>query len=101
LVLLFVALETYFDRVYSTDWDAPLRVAVYPLNGDGSARTEGFIRQLAAGDLDPLEGFFEQEAGHHGLAMQRPIRFTLAPQLRTLPPALAPDSGRPGVMLWS
>ena len=32
LVLLFVALNTYFDRVYSTDWNIPLRVAAYPIN---------------------------------------------------------------------
>ena len=36
LILLFVALNTYFDRVYSTDWDIPLRVAAYPINADGS-----------------------------------------------------------------
>ena len=36
LILLFVALNTYFDRVYSTDWNIPLRVAVFPINADGS-----------------------------------------------------------------
>ena len=27
VILLFVALNTYFDRVYSTDWNIPLRIA--------------------------------------------------------------------------
>ncbi|NLG78102.1 MAG: hypothetical protein GX535_17840, partial [Xanthomonadaceae bacterium] len=46
LVLLFVALNTYFDRVYTTDWDTPLRVAIYPINGDGSPEAERFIGEL-------------------------------------------------------
>ena len=35
VILLFVALNTYFDRVYSTDWNIPLRIAAYPINADG------------------------------------------------------------------
>ena len=48
LILVFVALNTYFDRVYSTDWNIPLRVAAYPINADGSAVTERYIRQQSS-----------------------------------------------------
>ena len=48
VILLFVALNTYFDRVYSTDWNIPLRIAAYPINADGSAVTARFISQLPA-----------------------------------------------------
>ena len=47
LILLFVALNTYFDRVYSTDWDIPLRVAVYPINGDGTDESRTLHRANA------------------------------------------------------
>ena len=101
LILLFVALNTYFDRVYSTDWNIPLRVATYPISADGSDVTERYIRQQPAEALQRVEVFFEQEAKHYGLQMERPIRLTLAPQLSQPPPALDPHAGRLSVALWS
>lgn len=100
LILMFVGLNTWFDRVYSTDWDIPLRVAVYPING-GSDEAERFIRQLEADDFLALESFVEREAGHHGVDMERPVRFSLAPQLRELPPMIAPGAGTLSIVLWS
>ena len=94
LILLFVALNTYFDRVYSTDWNIPLRVAVYPINADGSAVTRALHPAAVAPTRFPrIETFFEQEAKQYGLQMERPIRLTLAPPLSQSPPALEPDAG--------
>jgi hypothetical protein len=101
LILLFVALNTYFDRVYSTDWDIPLRVTIYPINGDGSAEADQFIARLGTDRFQPLEKFFENEARHFGVAMERPIRFKAAPQLRELPPALDRGANVFGIMWWS
>jgi hypothetical protein len=101
LILAFVALNTYFDRVYSTDWDSPLRVAVFPSNADGSAVSERYIRQLSSDSFAEIETFFEQEATEYGLQMERPIRLTLAPPLAQLPPALAPDPGMLAAAWWS
>lgn len=101
LILLFVALNTYFDRVYSTDWDIPLRVTIYPINGDGSAAAEQFIAHLGPDRFQPLEKFFENEARHFGVAMERPIQFQSAPQLRELPPALDRQANVLGIMSWS
>jgi hypothetical protein len=101
LILLFVALNTYFDRVYSTDWNIPLRIAMYPINADGSDVTGRYIRQQPAEALQRVETFFEQEAKEYGLQMERPIRLTLAPELSQLPPALDPRAGRLSVALWS
>ncbi len=81
LILLFVALNTYFDRVYSTDWNIPLRVAAYPINADGRLATQQYIRQLPNDALQGIETFFEQEAKEYGLQMERPIRMTLLPTL--------------------
>jgi hypothetical protein len=101
LILLFVALNTYFDRVYSTDWNIPLRVTVYPINGDGSAQVDQFIGQLQTDRFEPLEKFFAQEAKHWGLALEQPIRFRSAPPLRELPSALDRGANVFSVMWWS
>lgn len=101
LILAFVALNTYFDRVYSTDWDNPLRVAVFPSNADSSAVSERYIRQLSADSFADIEAFFEQEAQEYGLQMERPIRLTLAPPLSQAPPALAPDPNALAAAWWS
>ena len=101
LILAFVALNTYFDRVYSTDWDIPLRVAVFPINADGSVVSERYIRQLSSDSFAEIETFFEQEAKEYGLQMERPVRLTLAPPLVQSPPVLAPDRNMLSTALWS
>jgi len=101
LILVFVALNTYFDRVYSTDWNIPLRIAAYPINADGRLATEQYIRQLPSDALRGIEMFFEEEAKEYGLQMERPIRVTLLPTLAKQPPPLEPRAGRLGVLLWS
>ncbi|MBL8266721.1 hypothetical protein [Steroidobacter sp.] len=101
LILLIVALNAYFDRVYSTDWNTPLRVAVYPINGDGSAEADQFIAGLQADRFENLEKFFDQEARHWGLTLERPVRFRAAPQLHSQPPALARNANMLGVVWWS
>ena len=101
LILLFVALNTYFDRVYSTQWNDALRVAAFPINADGSAITERYIHSLPATPFQPIEAFFAEEAKHYGLKLDQPVRITLAQPLRERPPVLAPDAGRLGVMIWS
>jgi hypothetical protein len=101
LILLFVALNTYFDRVYSTDWNIPLRIAAYPIDADGSEVSARYIRKLPAAAFQKIEPFFEQEAKEYGLQMERPVRLTLAPPLLQSPPALPPRAGRLSVLLWS
>jgi hypothetical protein len=101
LVLLFVALNTYFDRVYSTDWNIPLRVAAYPINADGRLATERYMRQVANDGLQGVEAFFDEEARQYGLQMERPIRITLLPTLARQPPPLEPRASGLGVLLWS
>jgi hypothetical protein len=101
LILLFVALNTYFDRVYSTDWNIPLRIAAFPINADGSTVTASYIGQQPADSFQRIETFFEQEAQHYGLQMERPIRLTLAPPLSEAPPELDPGGGAFSAILWS
>jgi hypothetical protein len=101
LVLLFVALNTYFDRLYSTDWDHSLRVAAYPINGDGSEQAERFIKQLGPDSFRAIEDFFGSEAREYGISLEQPIKLTLGPRIQALPPALAPDAGLLSTVWWS
>jgi hypothetical protein len=101
LVLLFVALNAYFDRVYSTDWDTPLRVSVFPINGDGSAVAERYIAALAGTDFVSLEAFFTEEAQRYGVSLDRPIRFEHGRQIRELPPLIEPGAGMLSTVAWS
>jgi hypothetical protein len=101
VILLFVALNTYFDRVYSTDWNIPLRVAAYPVNADGSAIAARYIQEQSSDAFERIEKFFEEEAHQYGLQMERPIRLKVAAPLSLTPPAIAPGAGRLSVALWS
>src|SRR5262245_36313894 len=101
LVLLFVGLNTYFDRVYSTDWDIPLRIGVYPINADASDAAARYIAELQPDSFAPLEGFFGAEAKTYGIAMDRPVRFFLGRPVAQRPPALDPTASWPSVVLWS
>jgi hypothetical protein len=101
LILLFVALNTYFDRVYATDWNIPLRVAVFPINADRSDIASAYIAGLRTDDFRQIEAFFAEEAGAYDLGLEHPIRVTLAPELREIPPSIAPGTHALGVAWWS
>lgn len=101
LVLIIVVFSTVSDRIYSTNWDNALRVVVLPINGDGSAVAEQFVQRLTTDELLPLERFFSEEAERYGVKLERPVRFTLGPPQRELPPMVAPGTNAVGVMAWS
>lgn len=101
LILLFVALNTYFDRVYSTDWDIPLRVTVFPINGDGSPVTERYIGSMAGMQFLSLEAFFSEEAQRFGVSLERPVRVTRGAQIRELPPIIEPGASVLTSIVWS
>ena len=101
LVLLFVGLNSYFDQLYSTDWDIPLRVGVFPINADASPVAANYITKLEQSDLLPLEDFFATEAKEYSVQLQRPVRFFLGPPVTELPPRLDPTAGMFNVILWS
>ena len=89
LILLLVATSVWLQRVYSTDWDAPLLVALYPINADGSERTAAYLDKLQGAQFQSIERFFDTERREYNVALERPVRFTLAPIVNEHPPALA------------
>jgi len=102
LLLLLVGLSALLDRYYSSRWDVPFVVALYPANGDGSRTAGQYVESLSAADFAPLEKFFSHEAHEYGLSLDEPIQLTLAAPLKQLPPL--PPSRNPGpltAMMWS
>lgn len=100
-ILLGVVVQQWFDRESSTAWDRPLWVGVYPLNGDGSAAADKYIRQLQPEAFESIEAFFANEAQRFKLKTDTPVHIELYPQGKRLPPVLAPDAGPLGTALWS
>jgi len=100
-VLAFVALGAWLDRRRSTDWDAPLRVTVYPIAAGAEAAVRSHVAALAREDFDDLAGFFASEAREHGLAIDEPVRVRVSHAATTRPPLPADGAGILGVAAWS
>jgi hypothetical protein len=100
-ILAFVALGSWLSRARVTDWDAPLWVDIYPINGDNSAQAQRHIDALSESDFEPVESFLKSQAGRYSVAVDPPADLKLAPQLQDLPPALAGNAGVWQSIVWS
>lgn len=101
IVLLLVAWGTYLTQLRTTDWDRPLTVALYPINGDGSSTSEQYIETLTLATFSGIETFFNEEADGYGLALQQPVDVVMGPVLSEKPPEPPKDRNILGVMWWS
>src|SRR5262245_61995427 len=101
LILLFVAVSQYTDRIRSNDWSLTLRVALIPIRADESNVTRAYVELLSPAALESLQQFFRDEARRYAITSELPIRFQLAPRIDDRPPALAPGAGPVGAFFWS
>jgi hypothetical protein len=100
-VLVFVALGAWLDRSRSRDWDAPLRVTVYPIAFDGDEDVRTYAAALSDESFDPVEQFMIEEAQRHGLALAEPVRIRVSHAATSLPPAAPDEPGVLSVAWWS
>lgn len=100
-VLLLAAGGTYLSQLRTTDWDRPLTVAVYPINGDGSAKSRQYISDLSLETFEDIGAFFSEEAEGYGLPLGTPVDLVLGPVLMEKPPEPPADRNVLGVMWWS
>jgi len=101
IVLLLVAWGTYLTQLRTTDWDRPLTVAIYPINGDGSAISQNYIDSLTLKKFNDIESFFSEEADSYGLSLAHPVDLVMGPVLAEKPPEPPQDRNILGVMWWS
>ncbi len=101
LLLFFVAADQWLRQQRSVDWDIPIWVALYPINGDGSEASRRYIAALTEAQFEPLQRFFEREAARHGLTLTTPFIFKLADEVESRPPQPPRNGSTLEVMLWS
>jgi hypothetical protein len=101
LILATVAQQAWLARSRAISWHDPLRVAIYPINGDGSAAAARYVASLTPTGLAAIERFFDEEARRHGKDIARPVEIAVAPPLAELPPQ--PRRGGTALenLLWS
>jgi hypothetical protein len=85
----------------ATSWSGTLRVAIYPIDGDGSDVTRRFIEGLSSESFRDIASFMTREAQRYGRAVVAPVSVALAPQVREHPPAPPAAGNVLGVMAWS
>jgi len=101
IILFIVAMSTWLSDLRSTDWDNPLWMVVYPINGDGSEQTTRYINYLKEKTFSPIEAFISEEAEYFNIKINTPLQVKLAPPVLELPP-MPPENGNIlKVMIWS
>lgn len=101
LVLGSVALDAWLTRWRTTDWDAPLRVTLYPIVADGSDTSRDYVAGLGAEDFADIGPFFARESRDRQLPINEPVRITLGRILEEHPPQPPADRGLLGTVWWS
>lgn len=100
-ILVFAAVGNYLAGARSTDWNDTLWVDVYPVNADGSERTQAYIDGLRKEDFTEIERFFAREAHRYGVSLDMPFRIELANQVAELPPAIPGSPSLLDTVFWS
>jgi hypothetical protein len=100
-ILAFIALGNFLAAARSTDWNETLWVDVYPINADGSARTQAYIDGLSTADFDRIEEYFAKEALRYSVTLDQPFRLELRPQIDNNMPQLAPIPSMLDTLIWS
>lgn len=101
-LLALAAIYTQDQRRNSTSWYQPLEVTIYPINGDGSTKTDQYIQQLSTKNFQDIDKFFIREAKRYHLIVDKPIISTLGSTIINHPPAPPADRNTiTNVMFWS
>jgi hypothetical protein len=100
-VLAFVVLGAWLDHARTTDWDAPLRVTVYPIAASDDEDTRNFVAALDATSFEETEDFFARQASRYGQTLAKPVKIRVSHAAPGLPPALAAGPGPIRVAAWS
>jgi len=101
LVLFFVGMNSWLTRLRTTDWDEPLWVVVYPVNGDGSSATGHYIASLTPATFQPTVDFLSSEAHRYNVGIAEPVTIKLAPEVSERPPLPPANASVLSIMFWS
>lgn len=100
-VLVAVAQGAWIARGRTTDWKEPLRVVIYPINGDHSAAGDAYTKGLRRDMFEPIATYLRQEARNYKLPLRDPVEIYLAPSVESTPPAPPQQANALEAVLWS
>ena len=101
LILFVVAFSQLLASWRSRDWNDPLLVGIWLVNGDGGATISAYLDSLESNAYEPVERFFAEQAEAYGLALDKPFRIWIAGDLESAPPAPPEQGGWFDVLTWS
>ena len=101
LILFYIGADTFLSNKRATDWKRSLRVVVYPINADGSEQADNYINQLDITDFDSINTLLESQSTKYNKQLDEPLRISLAPQLKSLPPKIPETRSGLSVLWWS
>lgn len=104
-LLLFCALIaiggiTLHQMVYSRSWHKPLDVVIYPINADSSLESHNYINTLSTDTFNEIDDWFAREAKRHQVPIHQPVKVSLGPRVKSVPPPLPVDQGILRTVLW-
>ena len=100
-VLVLTLGLTSLERFMVREWKAPLDVAVFPINGDGSEAAADYIRALQPADFADINAFLVRETHRYGLRQRVPMMLKLEPEMTDKPPPPPKDRNVLKTMWWS
>lgn len=100
-VLAFVALGAWLDRARSRDWDAPLRVTIYPLAVTDDDAVRKYVAGLDAEDYASVAQFMRGEAESYGVELRDPVHVRVSHAATRDMPVLRGRPGPLGAAWWS
>ena len=92
---------TLLERFMVREWRAPLDVAIYPINGDGSKVADDYIRALRPQDFADINAFLQRETARYGVPQKLAMTLSLEPEMRDKPPAPPAERSALKTMAWS
>lgn len=102
IILAIVAVSTYLQIHHAASWDKPLRLTIYPINGDNSETTDRYINTLSIADFAPINQFMESEADAYNIALRPLFLPAMGAVIKQLPPRPPGDrSDKLKMIVWS
>ena len=100
-ILIYVITNQAIAKYHARSWTNTLNVVIYPINGDGTEKSQKTIDNLQKGRFSSIENFVQKESQRYGVTLDRAISIKLAPQV-IKPPAIPDLNGGPlSAALWS
>ena len=101
LTLVLIGFGSWLSRYHTAEWNRPLWVVVFPINGDASAVTRAYIDTLTRASFAPIEQYLAKQAQGYGVAQSTPMEIRLGPQLSDQPPEPPYGGSVLRIVAWS